>query len=338
VRTVDNAKKNSRLTSVGYLIPVPTMHPWFRWITYLNPATYTYEALMANEMSGMILDCVEPQLVPYGPSYNDMYHGCTVKGTIPGTTSIDGSNFLQSQYLASANHIGRNAGIIIAFWIFFAVMTAVGFEVNLHFESGSKILFTRKYTPKDDSKLGDLEKADGDTITAGLGQLKLSKTLFTFKDISYFVHHEGKEIQLLDKVSGYVKPGQLVALMGSSGAGKTTLMDVLAQRKDSGKIEGSILVNGKPQSITFQRTTGYCEQNDIHEPTATVWESLVFAASLRQDYQIPITQKLEYVVAMMDLLELTPLRDAIVGCMHYDTPIIGRIANEILSARLRIVY
>jgi ATP-binding cassette subfamily G (WHITE) protein 2 (SNQ2) len=162
--------------------------------------------------------------------------------------------------------------------------------------------------------------------------------LFTFKDISYFVHHEGKELQLLDKVSGYVKPGQLVALMGSSGAGKTTLMDVLAQRKDSGRIEGSILVNGKPQSVTFQRTTGYCEQNDIHEPTATVWESLVFAASLRQDYRIPITEKLEYVVAIMNLLELTPLRDAIVGCMYYYDPLSLNEQLMRLSARLRIVY
>ena len=48
--------------------------------------------------------------------------------------------------------------------------------------------------------------------------------------------------QLLQQVSGYIKPGQLVALMGSSGAGKTTLMDVLAQRKDSGRIQGSIMV------------------------------------------------------------------------------------------------
>ena len=149
--------------------------------------------------------------------------------------------------------------------------------------------------------------------------------MFTFKDISYFVHHEGKELQLLQKVSGFVKPGQMVALMGSSGAGKTTLMDVLAQRKDSGRIEGSILVNGKPQSITFQRTTGYCEQNDIHEPTSTVWDSLVFAASLRQSYDVPLEDKIEYVMAIMDLLELTPLRDAVVGCMYLLLPFVVKV-------------
>ena len=72
-------------------------------------------------------------------------------------------------------------------------------------------------------------------------------------------------------------------------------------------------VNGKPQGISFQRTTGYCEQNDVHEPTATVSEALLFSARLRQSYSTPDTEKVEYVNRIMDLLELTPLQHAIVG-------------------------
>lgn len=90
-------------------------------------------------------------------------------------------------------------------------------------------------------------------------------------------------------------------------------MDVLAQRKDSGRIEGSILVDGKPQSISFQRTTGYCEQNDIHESTGTVRESLLFSARLRQKFEVPDNEKVEYVEKIMDLLELTEIQDALVG-------------------------
>jgi ABC-type multidrug transport system ATPase subunit len=70
--------------------------------------------------------------------------------------------------------------------------------------------------------------------------------------------------------------------MGVSGAGKTTLMDVLAGRKTGGYIEGDISISGYPKKQeTFARVSGYCEQNDIHSPQVTVYESLLFSAWLR---------------------------------------------------------
>lgn len=92
---------------------------------------------------------------------------------------------------------------------------------------------------------------------------------------------EGK-LELLRGVSGSFRPGVLTALMGVSGAGKTTLMDVLAGRKTGGYNEGSITVSGFPKKQeTFARISGYCEQNDIHSPNVTVYESLVYSAWLR---------------------------------------------------------
>lgn len=89
-------------------------------------------------------------------------------------------------------------------------------------------------------------------------------------------------LQLLRDVSGAFKPGVLTALVGVSGAGKTTLMDVLAGRKTGGYIEGSISISGFPKNqATFARVSGYCEQNDIHSPYVTVYESLVYSAWLR---------------------------------------------------------
>lgn len=83
-------------------------------------------------------------------------------------------------------------------------------------------------------------------------------------------------------VTGAFRPGVLTALVGVSGAGKTTLMDVLAGRKTGGVIEGSIYISGHPKSQeTFARVSGYCEQNDIHSPCLTVLESLLFSAWLR---------------------------------------------------------
>lgn len=94
-------------------------------------------------------------------------------------------------------------------------------------------------------------------------------------------------LQLLSNVSGVFRPRVLTALVGSSGAGKTTLMDVLAGRKTGGYIEGDIRISGyvKDQR-TFARISGYVEQNDIHSPQVTVEESLWFSSSLRLSNEV----------------------------------------------------
>ena len=89
-------------------------------------------------------------------------------------------------------------------------------------------------------------------------------------------------LELLKGVSGAFRPGVLTALMGVSGAGKTTLMDVLAGRKTGGYIDGTIRISGYPKKQeTFARISGYCEQTDIHSPHVTVYESLLYSAWLR---------------------------------------------------------
>ncbi|GLT63837.1 hypothetical protein SLA2020_363700 [Shorea laevis] len=130
---------------------------------------------------------------------------------------------------------------------------------------------------------------------------------------------EESRLQLLRDVSGAFRPGVLTALVGVSGAGKTTLMDVLAGRKTGGYIEGTISISGYPKNqATFARVSGYCEQNDIHSPYVTVYESLLYSAWLRLASDVNKETRKMFVEEVMELVELNPLRNALVGLPGVD--------------------
>ncbi|KAH8952003.1 hypothetical protein BDL97_09G061300 [Sphagnum fallax] len=145
----------------------------------------------------------------------------------------------------------------------------------------------------------------------------------SFKNIKYFVDMPAEmkkqgviedKLQLLCGVTGVFRPGVLTALVGVSGAGKTTLMDVLGGRKTGGYIEGEIRICGHPKrQQTFARISGYCEQNDIHSPQVTVKESIVYSAWLRLPPEIGKETREKFVEEVMELVELVPLQNALVG-------------------------
>ena len=123
---------------------------------------------------------------------------------------------------------------------------------------------------------------EGTRITVPITQVFLPNYIALYSQAMKAQGVTEDRLLLLKGVSGSFRPGVLTALMGVSGAGKTTLMDVLAGRKTGGYIEGDITISGYPKKQeTFARISGYCEQNDIHSPHVTVYESLVFSAWLR---------------------------------------------------------
>jgi ATP-binding cassette subfamily G (WHITE) protein 2 (SNQ2) len=316
------------VTYVGYMIAKPQMHPWFVWLYWIDPLAYAFEGMLSNEFKDTVVPCVGPNLVPSGPGYaSNQFAACTgVRGASVGAISVTGEEYLKSLSYSSTN-IWRNYGILAAWWVFFVMLT-IFFTSRWQSsaEQGNMLVVPREKGLKagnlprrddEEAQEKDEEVTQGSSSSEESADKELSlernTSVFTWKNLSYTVRTPSGDRVLLDNVQGWVKPGMLGALMGSSGAGKTTLMDVLAQRKTEGTIRGSILVDGKPLPITFQRSAGYCEQLDVHEPFATVREALEFSALLRQKREIPKEEKLRYVNTVIDLLELHDLENTLIG-------------------------
>ena len=102
-----------------------------------------------------------------------------------------------------------------------------------------------------------------------------------WKNISVTANADSTRI--LNNLSGCARPGELLAIMGSSGAGKTTFMNVLTQRNLQGlAISGEISVNGvqvTPDNI--YKLSGYIQQDDVFIAAMTVKEHLMFHARMR---------------------------------------------------------
>ncbi|KAF6170333.1 hypothetical protein GIB67_043023 [Kingdonia uniflora] len=100
-------------------------------------------------------------------------------------------------------------------------------------------------------------------------------------------------LPILQGLTGYVQPGEVLAIMGPSGCGKSTLLDALAGRLDSNtKQSGDILVNGRTQSLSFG-TSAYVTQDDILMKTLTVREAVYYSAMLQLPDSMSKTEKRE---------------------------------------------
>ncbi|KAF2204557.1 ABC multidrug transporter-like protein [Delitschia confertaspora ATCC 74209] len=304
----------------GFVIRIPEMKVWFSWLRWINPIFYAFEILLANEFHGVNFPC--DSFIPMGPGYSQTGNSfiCNAQGAVAGQTYVNGDAFIRVSYEYSWSHVWRNFGILWAFLIFFMVTYFVAVELNSSTtNTAEQLVFRRGHVPEYLEK--GANPSAGETSAKGAAQegetdvsaIEEQKAVFTWRNVVYDIEIKGEPRRLLDHVSGYVKPGTLTALMGVSGAGKTTLLDTLAQRITMGVITGDMLVNGKPLDPSFQRSTGYVQQQDLHLETSTVREALQFSAMLRQPKSVSRKEKYDYVEEVIKMLNMEDFANAVVG-------------------------
>ena len=255
----------------GYLIQWHSEQVWLRWIFYINALGLGFSSMMINEFSRIDLTCDGTSLIPYGPGYDNISHQvCTLAGSSAGSVAVTGTEYIRTSFQYYSGDLWRNWGIMVVLIIAFLATNAFLGEYIKWGAGGRTITFFAREN-KDRKQLNqDLQsKRDArrrkETVQGGADLLIESKAVLTWEDVSYDVPVPSGQLRLLKNVYGYVKPGELTALMGASGAGKTTLLDVLASRKNIGVISGEKLIDGKPPGTDFQRGTSYAEQLDVHE-------------------------------------------------------------------------
>ncbi|PHT31506.1 ABC transporter G family member 34 [Capsicum baccatum] len=310
----------------GFIVAKDDLEPWIRWGYYISPMTYGQNAIAINEFLDKRWST---------PNNDTRFSEPTV-----------GKVLLKTRSMYTEDHV---------FWICVVALFAFSFLFNFCFilaltylnplgdsrsvisdDDGSE---EKKQTDPSSPHATPMSEGtamdERDTNSSRNEEDKKKGMVLTFQPLSLAFNHmnyyvnmpaemkvqgvEETRLQLLRGVCGAFRPGVLTALVGVSGAGKTTLMDVLAGSKTEGSVEGSISVSGYPKKqTTFVRISGYCEQNDIHSPHVTVYESLVYSAWLRLSPYVKEQTRKNFVEEVMELVELNPLRDSLVGLPGVD--------------------
>ncbi|CAM8955640.1 unnamed protein product [Rhodiola kirilowii] len=136
-----------------------------------------------------------------------------------------------------------------------------------------------------------------------------------FKDLTLTLKNKNKH--LMRCVTGKITPGRVSAVMGPSGAGKTTFLSALGGKITGCTMSGMILINGKNESIhSYKKIIGFVPQDDIVHGNLTVEENLWFSARCRLAADLSKPEKVLVVERVIESLGLQAIRDSLVGTVE----------------------
>ncbi|PRQ33210.1 putative xenobiotic-transporting ATPase [Rosa chinensis] len=308
----------------GFIVAKGDIKPWMIWGYYISPMMYGQNAIAINEfldkrwsspITGSSQPTVGKTLLKERGLFVDEYWYWICIGALLGYSLLFNVLFIAA--LTFLKPLGDSKAVIS----------------DNHSDLTTKKQLTSN-SEGTDTPVRNTREPTSSSMSSSNTETRRGMVLpfqplsLAFDHVNYYVDMPAEmksqgiqesRLQLLRDVSGAFRPGVLTALVGVSGAGKTTLMDVLSGRKTGGYIEGSISISGYPKNqATFARVSGYCEQNDIHSPYVTVYESLLYSAWLRLASDVKKETRKMFVEEVMELVELNPLRNALVGLPGVD--------------------
>ncbi|KAK8033988.1 ABC transporter [Apiospora rasikravindrae] len=234
-RTPAQAMVPSALLSIGliihtgFCIPPAYLPGWSEWMYHINPLSYAFEALMANEFHGRQFPC--SGMVPQGSGYEGLAAAsriCSVVGARAGEDTVSGDAYIELSFGYLNENKWRNVGILVAYLVVLFGTYITAAELSTPPKGrGEFLIFRRgaashKPTKGSEGHAGDENSTSSSNsavvqIQSGLTKepeaVSKDSSVFHWEDLCYDVEVKGQERRLLDHVDGWVKPGKSTALM-----------------------------------------------------------------------------------------------------------------------------
>ncbi|XP_059225835.1 ATP-binding cassette subfamily G member 4-like [Stomoxys calcitrans] len=126
----------------------------------------------------------------------------------------------------------------------------------------------------------------------------------SFTDVTFQVQEKSKPKTILNNISGEFCAGELSVIIGSSGCGKTTLLNIIAGYRIHTK-DGDFQINGNNfDTKGLHQMTRYVFQENSIVPCFTVFETMMFASNLKLLTKCSEKQRRSFVFEILDILQM----------------------------------
>lgn len=150
-------------------------------------------------------------------------------------------------------------------------------------------------------------------------------------DVSDVVIRRGKKITG-NHISLSIKPGELIAVVGGSGSGKTTILNCMCGYLPPSK--GHVYINGTDLYRNFdalKKSFGYVPQADIVYDNLTLWDMLLYTAKLRLPPDVSAAERENAINRAIGMIDMEKQKHQLIRTLSGGQRKRASIAVELLS-------